>query len=137
MNPALSGTVNSLVDFLLGLPVNVQVAQNGPDGKPFGHHYGGYIQDDWKVTRNLTFNLGLRYEVNPAFDDETNQLGNFDRFYPGGRIVAQDLSLINPSGRLPSAAHLLSALPRRDCRTRSAIRIGATFNRGLALPGNR
>ena len=100
VNPALSGTVNSLVDFLLGLPVNVQVAQNGPDGKPFGHHYGGYIQDDWKVTRNLTFNLGLRYEVNPAFDDETNQLGNFDRFYPGGRIVAQDLSLINPQWRI-------------------------------------
>src|SRR6266702_2536916 len=59
-----------------------------------------YVQDDWKVTRNLTFNLGLRYEVNPAFDDETNQLGNFDRFYPGGRIVAQDLSLINSQRRI-------------------------------------
>jgi len=96
VNPALSGTENALVDFLLGLPVTVQVAQNGPDGKPFGYHYGGYIQDDWKIARNFTLNLGFRYEVNPGFDDKTSQLGNFDRKYPGGRIVAQDLSLINP-----------------------------------------
>ncbi|HYM00032.1 MAG TPA: TonB-dependent receptor, partial [Blastocatellia bacterium] len=66
---------HALADFLLGYPVQASFAQNGPDGKPYGYHYGGFAQDTWKIRRNLTLSYGLRYEVNPAFNDATHQLG--------------------------------------------------------------
>ena len=37
-----------------------------------------YVQDDWKVTRNLTVNLGLRYDYNTVWREGQNRLQNFD-----------------------------------------------------------
>ena len=84
--------------FLLGNIDDALQAQNGRDGKPYGYHYGGFAQDEWRLRPNLTVTIGLRYEINTPFNDATHQLGNFDRNYPGGRLVVQNegVSLINP-----------------------------------------
>jgi hypothetical protein len=37
-----------------------------------------YVQDDWKVTRNLTLNLGVRYDYNTVWTAGPNQQQNFD-----------------------------------------------------------
>jgi Carboxypeptidase regulatory-like domain/TonB dependent receptor len=37
----------------------------------------GFIQDDWRVTKDLTFNIGLRYEYNGVVHADNNLLGNF------------------------------------------------------------
>jgi len=36
-----------------------------------------FFQDDWRVTKNLTLNLGLRYEYSGVIHEDNNLLGNF------------------------------------------------------------
>ena len=41
--------------------------------KPTVRFYSGYINDDWKVTRNLTMNLGLRYEFEQSWRESKDR----------------------------------------------------------------
>ncbi|SPE20816.1 TonB-dependent receptor plug [Candidatus Sulfotelmatomonas gaucii] len=58
---------STLSGWLANIPSNVMLAlYSVPSGqKPFGfdnYQYGGYFQDDWKLTKTLTLNLGARYD---------------------------------------------------------------------------
>ena len=41
-------------------------------------YYGAYVQDDWKITPRLTFNLGLRWSMDTPRWDEENRQNQFD-----------------------------------------------------------
>lgn len=65
-------------NFLLGEP-----AFSFGGGGVYNHQYrtnvyAVFAQDDWKVKRSLTLNLGLRTEINGAFSDQLCHLGNID-----------------------------------------------------------
>jgi len=64
--------------FMLGYVDEGDQAQNGPDGKPHAQHWGFFGQTEWKLRPNLTLTVGLRYELNSPFSDDSNQLGQFD-----------------------------------------------------------
>jgi outer membrane receptor protein involved in Fe transport len=59
---------------------SITAAQNGPvlPSTAISYENGFYGQDDWRVTRNLTLNLGLRYEYFSSPYEENNRLSNFD-----------------------------------------------------------
>lgn len=40
--------------------------------------YGGFIQDDWRVTPHLTLNIGLRYDVDSPRKTDPNAQNSFD-----------------------------------------------------------
>ncbi len=67
-----------LAQFLLGQ--NAGYSQASKDTIPDLHYKNieFYVQDDWKVTRRLTLNLGLRYSYFPTPYDLGHTLVNFD-----------------------------------------------------------
>ena len=64
LSPALISTsITSLQAFNLGLAQSYQQGfGNGVVAATYPL-YGGFVQDDWRVTRSLTLNAGIRYEV--------------------------------------------------------------------------
>jgi hypothetical protein len=76
------GAATPFASFLLGYPDNATIATTvAPNVDAMAKHFATFAQDDWKVTRNLTVNFGLRWEYHPMFRDRYNNLANFDPNY--------------------------------------------------------
>lgn len=74
-NAAFSGvsTGYSLASFLLGIVYSASDSQPAGLGE-IHKYYSAFVQDDFKVNSKLTLNLGLRYEVQPPFQEDFNRL---------------------------------------------------------------
>jgi hypothetical protein len=78
----------ALEDFFAGDPFKASVQVGSPNRQIHNWAYGLFAQDDWRVTKHLTINYGLRYEFNSVIKDAHNLLGNFDPNSPTGLIQA-------------------------------------------------
>ena len=67
-----------VADFLLGMPQQASI-QYGPGNTTLtGRSLGMYVQDDWRARGNLTFQLGVRYDLLWPFVEEHGHLVNLD-----------------------------------------------------------
>ena len=64
-------------DFFLGLP---QTVDRGVAGGGWGQRstvFAGYVQDDWRLTNDLTLNVGLRYEAHTPWVEQNDKQTNY------------------------------------------------------------
>lgn len=66
--------------FVFGVPVDVLAGFNNPKWQGWGHYFGSYIQDSWKINSRFTLSGGVRFDV----DGEPSPLGT--SFYASPRL---------------------------------------------------
>jgi hypothetical protein len=69
---------SQLEDFMAGAPFKSSVEVGNPTLQLHNWAYGGFFQDDFRATKNLTINFGVRYEFSSVPQEAHNLLGNFD-----------------------------------------------------------
>jgi hypothetical protein len=67
-----------LESFLSGNPINVGFLAGDPTRNISQWLYSGYMQDDWRITKRVTLNLGLRYEYQAVPTEANNLFGNWE-----------------------------------------------------------
>jgi hypothetical protein len=78
-------TGSGSADFLLGLPNSLGIGQGVGNRHVNNSLYSAFVQDNWRVRRNLTLNLGLRWELNTPRVAEDGNAVNYALF--GGQLI--------------------------------------------------
>ncbi len=75
--PGVNNTGNGLASLLLGFPNSGSVRVTEELDRR-AKYLALFLQDDWKITRNLTLNLGLRWETHVPRFDANDRINGFD-----------------------------------------------------------
>jgi hypothetical protein len=104
-------TGNSAADFLLGIAQTLSISAPALEQAGKQNNVYSYVQDDWRISRRLTLNLGLRYELPLPWYQPNNWWGTFipgeqSKVYPtapAGLIFPGDPGV--PRGLVPTPRH--------------------------------
>jgi hypothetical protein len=91
-------TGNAFASFLAGVPSSASLAVRSRQPRFVSNYYAAYVVDDFKIRRNLTLNLGLRYDIETPRHEAAGAQSVFDPNAP------------NPGATGPGGTPLLGAL---------------------------
>ena len=94
-------------DFLLGIPQSTQRTIPVPESYLRGTMVSLYAQDEFKVSRKLTLNYGVRYELFAPYHDRFGNIFTFDR--ATGSIVVPDSGQKNINPLYPKNLKIVTA----------------------------
>jgi hypothetical protein len=118
-------TGNDFADYLLGDAKQYQELAVQDKGLWNNVSWAAYIQDNWRVNRRLTLNLGLRWDGVPHTYEANNRMGNF---YPELYDPAK-AALLNPDGTINPLSPGLGTSPNQ-------ILAGVPlYLNGIGIPG--
>ncbi|HKE23291.1 MAG TPA: TonB-dependent receptor [Bryobacteraceae bacterium] len=117
-----TATGMDFADFLLGLPQSSSVRINNSNDYFRGWATNWYAQDDWRINRGLSLNLGLRYEYFSPYTELRGRLSNLD--INGPMTAVAQVTSLNPNG--PYTGSFPSSLVNPD-KNNFSPRLGFAF----------
>ncbi len=143
---------NGIASFLVGFGNGGQIVSGQPPIFIITKHLGGYFQDDWQFRKNLTFNLGLRYDVNTPYTERHNRMtdltltaqsplqvpgldlkGGFE--YPGTDGLSRYVSNVDFHDVQPRLGFAYSANPKLVVRGGAGLFMGPIIGSGTPQDG--
>jgi hypothetical protein len=97
------GTGSDFADFLLGLPQKTHVQYADGAFSFHGNAWNLYFLDDWRIAKNVTLNIGVRYEYASPFSEAHGRLVTLDAPPDFSAVTVVPAGGAGPfSGRFPS-----------------------------------
>ncbi len=99
-NGAYSG--DPVADLLMGVPSTTRTSLGGPTMNLSMWYQAYYVQDNYKVNRQLTLNYGLRWEHRSPPVEANNRVGSFDiqtgqdLTYPATSVLGLGRNMVKP-----------------------------------------
>lgn len=90
----------SMASFLLGLPTSGQFDVNEPTTSS-NYYFAFFFQDDWKISRDVTINLGLRVEHETPVVESNNR-----------ETIGFDPTAVNQVTKAAQAAYAANPIPQ-------------------------